>query len=603
MARRRKSAAEAMYPTAKTDDGLAVNDNNRNTNVKLRQRCEARFTSLDSERYSWWTHWSEIAKYILPRRYVWLTTNRQNSYERGAPINQAILDNTATRAARNCSAGMMAGITSPSRPWFRLTSPDKTIADDPDVKLWLEEVQSRMLRVMATSNYYVAKHTQYFDLVVFGTAPMLIYEDKETVIRCYNPCAGEYYVASGPKLSINTFAREFPFTVAQCVEEYGLENCSQTVKSGWTTRGAMLDQEVTIRHLIEPNPEFVEGSNTVGDSGLMRSFKFREVYYERNAQAGKYLRIQGFFVQPFSCPRWDVASNDSYGRSPGMDALGDVKQLQLEQKRKAQAIDKFVNPPMVADVSMKNEPASLLPGGVTYTTQIGQAGFKPVYHVMPQLQYMLEDIQDVQGRIRDTFYNDLFLMISQFDPKSGITATEIDARREEKLIMLEPVLERNEIEGLSPDILRIFNIMMRGGLLPPPPPAIARTRRIKVEYISILAEAQRAVATTGIERLYVFAGNISAPKLASGGPTALDNLDDDETMKQYSNLLSVNPKIMKDPRKVAELRAQRQEAQAAAVAAQAGMAATQGAKTLSETDVGGGTNALQMMLQGTGGPL
>ena len=48
-----------------------------------------------------------------------------------------------------------------------------------------------------------------------------------------------------------------------------------------------------------------------------------------------------------------------------MDALGDIKQLQLEQKRKAQAIDKNVNPPMIADPSMKNEPASLLPGAVT----------------------------------------------------------------------------------------------------------------------------------------------------------------------------------------------------------------------------------------------
>jgi hypothetical protein len=188
--------------------------------------------------------------------------------------------------------------------------------------------------------------------------------------------------------------------------------------------------------------------------------KFRELYWEMGASQALVLQQRYFHEFPAIAPRWDLVSNDAYGRSPAMDALGDIKQLQLEQKRKAQAIDKMVNPPMIADVALKNEPASLLPGGVTYVpSTAGAVGFKPVFEVMPPIAELKDDIAEVQGRIRSVFFNDLFLMISQLDTVR--TATEIDARREEKLIQLGPVLERFENEGLDPAIARTYAIMPR----------------------------------------------------------------------------------------------------------------------------------------------
>ena len=80
------------------------------------------------------------------------------------------------------------------------------------------------------------------------------------------------------------------------------------------------------------------------------------------------LRVSGFHDWPVMTTRWDVQGNDPYGRCPGMDALGDIKQLQQETRRKAQAIDKMVNPPLLADVQLKNQPMSLLPGGTTYVS-------------------------------------------------------------------------------------------------------------------------------------------------------------------------------------------------------------------------------------------
>jgi len=518
----------------------------------------------------------------MPRRYKWLITPNQGN--RGSPINQRIIDNTGTVAARVLAAGMMSGITSPSRPWFKLAVDDTALNDRSEVKLWLSECERRMETVFAESNFYTSLATVYSDLSIFGTGVMIIYQDYDDVIRCFNTCAGEYFLQNDDRQEVAVLGREFVLTVKQVADMFGLENCSATVQGAIKTGGAMLTREIIIGHLIEPNDDYVPEAPGV------KGMPWREVYWERSTGQNLLLRVRGFHEKPFLAPRWEMVANDAYGRSPGMDALGDVKMLQVEQKRKAQAIDKHVNPPMIADVSLKNEPASMIPGGVTYVSGNGGIGFKPAYTVAPDFTGLIADIQQVQERIKATFFNDLFMMISQLDTVR--TATEIDARQEEKLIQLGPVLERFENEALNVAIDIVFGIMLRGGLLPEMPQVLSG-QKIKVQYVSMLAEAQRATSTTAIERLFGFTGNLAAAK-----PEALDNLDFDEAIGEYADMLGVSPKILVSSDRIAAARAQRNQQMAQQAALQNSMAAAQGAETLSNTNVGGGQNALQKILGG-----
>ena len=338
----------------------------------------------------------------------------------------------------------------------------------------------------------------------------------------------------------------------------------------------------------------MEGSHKFDEHGLPRMFKFREIYWISGRNSSPPLKIAGFEDKPFSALRWDVFGNDAYGRSPGMDALGDVKQLQFEETRKAQAIDKMVRPPMIADASMKNEPASLLPGAITYVPQLSQGvGFRPVFQVMPPLAELLKDMQAVEFRIKDTFFNGLFQMISQLDTVR--TATEIDARQQEKLILLGPVLERNDTEGLGPDIKRIFGICARAGIFPPMPEGM-QGAAIKIEYVSMLSDIQRGSRTASIERTMQVAGN-----LVGVIPNIMDNIDGDVAIREYGNLLRVDPRMMRSADGVAEIRNARSQEQQQATALQTGAVAAEGAKTLSQTDVGGGSNALAALLGNVGG--
>jgi hypothetical protein len=543
-----------------------------------RTALEAELQGLKTDRYSWWQHWSQLATYILPRRYRWLVTPNQSS--RGSPINGAIFDSTGTIAARVLASGMMSGITSPTRPWFKLRIAGYGADEVNPVNIWLASCERRMMHVFQESNFYNAIAVVYMDLAVFGTAPMIIYEDFENVIQCYNPCAGEYYVWNDFRLKAGGLAREMVMTCRQMVDQFGKENCPQEVRLAFERGGASLTQEYEVVHFIKPD---ING-------------RWNEWYFTPGARApndAEFLSKRFFHETPFICPRWETTGNDAYGRSVAMDALGDIKQLQQETKRKGQAIDKLANPPMVADIELKNKPASTLPGGVTFITKGQGAGFKPAYeNFRPPVQEMMSDIQQIQQRIKDTFFNDLFLMISSLETVR--TATEIDARREEKLVMLGPVLERFQTEGLDPIIDRVFGIMSRAGLFEPAPPEIARAP-IEIEYVSMLAEAQRAANTTGMERFLAQIGNIAAVQ-----PEVLDIPNWDRLVTRYGMVLGNDPADMKSVDELAAYRAQKQKQQAQANALAAAPVAADAAKNLSETNVGGGQNALQQILYGPG---
>jgi hypothetical protein len=569
------------------------------TDLNLRRHSEGRLLGLRINRYSWWVHARELADFFLPRRYKWLIT--PNQMGRGSPINQHILDSTPTLAARNLASGMMYGITNPTTPWFRLKigRTDSTGVDA--AAIWLAQVEEILNSIMQGSNFYQSLAILYFDLVIFGTGSMLIYQDHDHVINCVNPCFGEYYVDVDYQLARNdVFYREFTYTVAQTVDRWGIEKVSPDVRALYEGKdGSGKTREIVIAHAIEPNTESAK-------YGVPSKFAYREVYWQWGGSAAPQggstyayglLEKRGFYEACHITPRWDTVANDAYGRSPAMDALPDCKQLQLEVRRQAQGIDKLVNPPLIADQQLKNQPAQLIPGGITYIAGLmssSQPGMTPVYgNWKPELAAMSENLELVRNRIKEIFFNNLFQTISQYQTRSNVTAEEINARRAESLIMLGPVLERLQLELLQPAVERIYAIASRGGLLPPAPANI-QGGDLQIEYISMLSIAQQASKTSGMDRIMQLAGN-----LAGADPQIMDKIDFDYLIERYNYLMNNDPKIIRPEeavQKIRQMRDQQQQQAAAAQQADTAQKMATGAQTLSQTDLGGGQNALQQML-------
>lgn len=541
-----------------------------------RARLNQVISELKADRQPFWTLWREVADYFLPKRYVWLQSEREARVR--SAKNPYILDSTGTTAARILASGMMNGITSPSRPWFRLRLAGFEHEGDA-IAIWADEVVRRMLYIMAESNFYNSIAVLYLDLVVFGTAAMLIYEDDDTTIRCYNPALGEFYLGQSHRLSVDTFAREFKQTVKQLASNFGVENLSDALRAKHKQGGAHALHSYNVTHLIEPN---------TGNGDVPSKFRYQETYWESARNENKVLARRGFNELPGIFPRWELTANDSYGTSPAMDALPDVIQLQQETKRKAQGLDKMVNPPIIADVQLEHRPTALMPNGITYVAGSNNVGAKPLYQIQAPLNDMTMDIRDVQLRIRETLHNNLFNMISQLDTVRS--ATEIDARREEKLVMLGSVLDRFESEALGPAINRIFNIMNRQGMLPEPPPEIEGVD-IEIQYVSILSTAQSAVSAAPTERWLGLIGNLAAIK-----PEVLDIPDWPELVRNYGTAIGVQARDMKTREDAAAEAQAREEQLAMQEAGVAGKELVDASQTLSKTDVGGGSNALQQLL-------
>jgi hypothetical protein len=554
-----------------------------------------RYVKLEDDRTSWRNHWMEISDYILPRRgrFLYETTN-----QRGKKRNSKIIDSTGTQAVRTLAAGMMSGMTSPARPWFRFALQDRELLDRHEVKVWLGSVESVIRGVLQQSNFYNSAFTVYSELGAFGTAPLYRQKSVDSVIRFRPFTAGEYVIAEDDRGVVNTLGRSFTMTVSQIVEKFVMPpgstkedwtGVSRATKTLWNNKS--YDALVSVIHLIEPR----RNSDRDLKSNDRRSMPIKSAYMEVGAENDDLMFEGGFRRFPAYVPRWDVLSGDVYGRSPGMDHLGDVKQLQQQQKRKAQAIDKMVNPPMVAPTSLRGKPSSVLPGGTTYVDPLtGQQGFQPAYLVQPRLNEMALDIREVQERIQRGFYADLFAMMINSDRRQ-ITATEVIERQEEKLVLLGPVLQRLNTELLDPLLDDVFDFTLASGLLPEPP-RVLQGQELRVEYISLLAQAQQAVAASALERTFGFVGN-----LAAVFPEVADVVDADKGARDYAEILGNTPDLIKDRKTVALIRKQRADAQAqAAVVQQAGNAA-QGAKVLSETDTQN-PNALTDLL-GRGGSI
>ncbi|ENE0626761.1 portal protein [Klebsiella pneumoniae] len=531
----------------------------------LKEQLQKQQAQLTNDRSSFDPHWRELSDFINPRGSRFLVTDVNRDDRR----NTKIVDPTATLAARTLSSGMMSGITSPARPWFKLATPDPDMMDYGPVKLWLEVVQRRMNEVFNKSNIYQSLPLLYASLGNYSTGAMAVLEDDSDVIRTMMFPIGSYYMANSARGSVDTCFRKFSMTVRQLVMEFGLNNVSDSVKGMWDSGN--YESWIEVIHAVYPNID--------RDTAKLNSKNkpVKSVYYEVGGDSDKLLRESGFDEFPIMAPRWEVNGEDVYGSScPGMIALGQVKALQLEQKRKSQLIDKATNPPMVGPSSLRNQRVSLLPGDITYIDQVtGQDGFKPAYLVNPNTADLLADIQDTRQIINSAYFVDLFMMLQNINTRSMPVEAVIEMK-EEKLLMLGPVLERLNDECLNPLIDRTFSIMARKNLLPPPPDAL-QGMPLRIEYISVMAQAQKSIGLSSLSSTVGFIG-----QLAQAKPEALDKLNVDQAIDAFAEMSGVSPTVIVPQEQVAQVREQRAQQQQQQQMVAMGMAAAQGAKTLSE---------------------
>lgn len=529
-----------------------------------------RFNNLEQEYSEWREHYIEIRDYMLPRHARSLESSSAENQNDGKKKHQKIIDSTAEDAIDILAAGMKSGMSSPSYPWFKLVIQDKKAMKSKAVKEWLYNIEELFRTIFLQSNIYGMLHHSYKEVAAFGTCAAVLKKDYEKVIVARAMTCGEYFLALNSKYEVDVFYRDFFMTAPQMVEEFGIDNVSAAVSRAFEEHNT--ETLFRIVHAVEPNDKRISIANT-------KKRKYRSIYYEYasdGSNEGNCLSASGFKVFNVCSARWNVVGSDVYGSSGGMKYLGDAKMLQKMNAKFLEAIDRVLKPPIQGTGDKKQVDQN--PGGMNYVDGKlpgKDTGLAPLYQINPDLRAAAAEMEVVRKRIKDGFFNNLFTMFMENTGQK--TAYEIAKIYQDRLTLLGPVLENVQVM-LGQIISTTYEFCDEDGLIPPAPEEI-QGQAIKIEYISIIAQAQKLIGLQGIERVSGFIGNIAGTK-----PAALDKLNEDEAIDAYADAVAVPPNIIRDQKEVNVMRVARNKMmQAQQAIEQAGQMAG-AAKVMSETD-------------------
>lgn len=510
-------------------------------NLTVRENCERRLAGLKAVRQPYEPEWREIAQHAQPSRSRFLQSEASRTFRRS---NRAIYNAHGILSFRTLAGGMTSGLSSPSRPWFRLKASDE-LSEDHDVAAWLAAVEKLIYDFLNGTNFYAAVKTGYSELGMFGTSACVMVKHDVVGAVCHQLTAGEYWIATGDAAVPDTLYRRVPMTVHQAVQQFDYKNVSNRVRNAYDT--SRYEDVVEVIHAIEPN-------DRRGNTMLSKDKPWRSVWWDcQDGDKSSNLRESGYDVQPFWAPRWETCGGDAYGTSPGMDALPDLRELQLQTKRKTEATAFMVKPEKIAPASVR---LTGIPGNVVAASSADADGVKIPYQMPYQaIDAIMQDMQRCTNSVDRLTYADLFMAITQMEGSAYKNVEEIASRNEEKMTQLGPVIERVNTEQNEVVIDRAFDILRDTGRLPPAPEAM-QGAVLKVDFVSILAQMQRMVGLGQIERILGFAGNSAA-----ANPEIVDNIDFDEMLREYADRAGAPPKMLRGVEQVKEMRDSRAQQQ------------------------------------------
>ena len=485
------------------------------------------------------TDWQDLADYFLPRsvRFLARTANK-------TPVkNRKIKDSTPLLAVRNFSSGMMSGATSPATNWFKVRVRNYGQEGNYPVKKWCNAVETLFRDIFNSSNLYRILPSVYKQIGVFGISVLGMMNDETSVLRCQLLPIGSYRIAKNSKGEVDTICRVYMETAKNLYDKFGEENVSKEVLSAIESN--RYEELFEIVHFVEPNKDFLPSSVWAEDK------KYVSVYYEWASTEEKFLSKSGFDKFPYAVFEAEVNGEDVYPcECPGVNALPDVKQLMSMVIDEGKAVKKMISPTYKGPASLKNKKMIDAPAAFIEEDENGR-GLSPIYEVNPRVLEVDSIIEKLKQSIKEIFYNDLFAMILNTAERSR-TATEVNELKEEKMVLLSPLLQQIH-NGLNQIIDWVFEESITLNILPEPPVEIMGSN-MDIEFVSTLAQAQKAVKISAMERFTTFTINLAQ----SLDPSLKNKLNANKIIDDYADFANISPEQIV-PTKEVERKKQKDE--------------------------------------------
>lgn len=514
--------------------------------------------------------WREIRDYQLP--YVGEFDDTADRANPGRRRDLAVVHGVAWMANQVFAAGILSGLTPPSRQWFRLAYKRPELNSNVEACRLLDERQEIIAHVLAKSNFYNSVHSCYLELP-FGQAPLAIFADPVNGVRFQAQTIGTYALGTDGFGRVTTFAKKYWMTLQQVADRFGLEALPPQLQEV-AKNDVYSDRKYQVNWLVEPNTDRILGY----DDNL--NMPYRSVYWLDKSGPDEFLYIGGFEEWPVPTGRYLVSGLEAYGRGPGWFAEGDSKMLQLLKKDYLTAVELNIKPPMKGPANlMHNGGINLIPGGLTPVDDQSQQYVQPLFNVNLDLNHAQQEIIRVEDSIKRYYSADLFRMLDGIE-NTRMTAREVVERTQEKLQQLGPVVERLQDEFLNLILARVYNILDREGAFPPIPEELLEIldgEDIDVDYISPLAQAQKMSGLVNIEQ-----GLAQVAQMAQIWPEVTNKIDPIRAISKYFEMLGAPAIMQRSAEELSELEARQQAAAQEQQAMAQGLAVAQAAAPIAD---------------------
>ncbi len=500
---------------------------------------------MESDRSTWESHWREISERVLPRSAVFERGFQPTPGEKRA---DKVFDSTPVLALERFAAAMESMLTPRTQRWHKLTVKDPDLNEYKPIRMYLDTVTDILFsaRYSPRANFASQAHENYLSLGAFGTGALFIDDDLGLGLRYRALHLAELFFCEDFSGAIDTVHRKFCMTARQAAQRFGVAKLPEKIKNVLEREP---DQSFDFIHCVRPRNDVAYARKDYMGMPF-------ESYYV--AMDGRQIVAEGGYRSfPYAVSRYVTAPRETYGRSPAMTALSDIKMLNEMSKTMLRSAHKAVDPPLLLNEDGILRAFDLRPGALNYggIDEQGRQMVAPL-ETGARIDWGMQMMDERRRSINDAFLISLFQILVD---QPTMTATEAMLRAQEKGALLAPTMGRQQSEMLGPLIQRELDILAAAGALPPPPPEMIELGvEIDIEYVSPLNRMQRSEDGVGIMRTLE-----AAMPMAQIDPQILDIFDSEAMIRELADINGVPAKVLRSPEEMEERKAGRaQEAQA-----------------------------------------
>lgn len=497
-----------------------------------------RYSKLKADRGNWDHHWREVAELVYPRRADF-DVKRADGEKRMTKV----FDSSAIHANELLASAMIALNINPATTWFK----SKTTNMDEEAARWLDNASKVMLDEInsADAGFYTSAYEYFMEFCAFGTAAMYADEPESlNGVRFQARSLSEIVVAEGAKGVIDTIFRRFEWSVNQIMERWP-DNTSEVVHKHFNK--GEVDAKFPIIHCIKPRDVRDKSKKDTANLPIESIYILKE--------DNIILEEGGFHESPLPVGRFYKSPMETYGRSPAMTALPDIKLLNEISKVTIKAAQKSVDPALLIPSESFVHPLRTQPSGINVFDSSNGLTAQQAIGQLPSSNpdIGVDLIQFYIDKIRSMFFVDQL----QLAGSPQMTATEVLQRTEEKTRLMAPILGRVQTEFLYPILDRVFGILNRQGKFGAAPQSLPA--QFEFEFTGAVAQSQRQTEATGFLRSV----EAMSPLLELNPELLLENLNADLLLRETLQTFGVGMDKLSDEDDRDAARQQRAEQQQA----------------------------------------